>query len=131
MHKVEAIAKLERRAKAIKALGATSLYLFGSVVRNEAKAASDLDLFIDYDRDSRFNAFHLVRIKQYLEGELGLDVDVTTRDGLHPMLRSEIEQSAVRVLLMVRKVRTDLWQENHPVAANRLPIGGLCWGAKG
>ena len=97
MHKVEAIAKLERRAKAIKALGATSLYLFGSVVRNEAKAASDLDLFIDYDRDSRFNAFHLVRIKQYLEGELGLDVDVTTRDGLHPMLRSEIEQSAVRV----------------------------------
>ena len=97
MNKVEVIAKLQRHAKAIKALGATSLYLFGSVVRNEAKPASDLDLFIDYDRDSRFNALDLVGIKQYLEDELGVDVDVTTRDGLHPMLRTEIEQSAIRV----------------------------------
>jgi uncharacterized protein len=97
MNKTEAITELQRHAKAIKALGATSLYLFGSVVRNEAKAASDLDLFIDYDRDSRFNAFDLVGIKQYLEDELGVNVDVTTRDGLHPMLRSDIEQSAVRV----------------------------------
>ena len=97
MNKIEAIAELQCHAKAIKALGATSLYLFGSVLRNEARAASDLDLFIDYDHDSRFNAFDLVGIKQYLEHEFGVDVDVTTRDGLHPMLRSEIEQSAVRV----------------------------------
>jgi predicted nucleotidyltransferase len=81
----------------MRTLGATSLYLFGSVVRDEAKAASDLDLFIDYDRDGRFNAFDLVGIKQYLENELSVDIDVTTRDGLHPMLRSDIEKSAVRV----------------------------------
>ena len=56
-----------------------------------------LDLFIDYDRDSRFNAFDLVGIKQYLENELGTGVDVTTRDGLHPMLRADIEKSAIRV----------------------------------
>jgi predicted nucleotidyltransferase len=97
MNRIEAIAELQRHAKAVKALGATSLYVFGSVVRNEAEDASDLDLFIDYDRDSRFNAFDLVGIKQYLEHELGVDVDVTTRDGLHPMLRSDIEQSAVRI----------------------------------
>ena len=97
MNKIEAIAQLRRHAEAIKALGAASLYLFGSVARNEPEATSDLDLFIDYDRDSRFNAFDLVGIKQYLEHELGVDVDVTTRDGLHPMLRSDIEQSAIRV----------------------------------
>jgi uncharacterized protein len=97
MNKIEAIAELQRHAEAIKALGATSLFLFGSVARNEPEATSDLDLFIDYDRDSRFNAFDLVGIKQYLEHELGIDVDVTTRDGLHPMLRSDIEQSAIRV----------------------------------
>jgi uncharacterized protein len=28
---------------------------------------------------------------------LGVDVDITTRDGLHPMLRTDIEQSAIRV----------------------------------
>ena len=34
---------------------------------------------------------------QDLEAELGIEVDITTRDGLHPMLRGEIEQSAIRV----------------------------------
>ncbi len=78
-------------------MGATSLYLFGSTARDEGQAARDLDLFIDYDPNSKFNAFDLVGIKQYLEDELELAVDVTTRDGLHPMLRAEIEKTAVRV----------------------------------
>ena len=94
---MEAIAKLRELAQAIKAMGATSLYVFGSTIHDEARQARDLDLFIDYDPNSRFNAFDLVGIKQYLEDELELPVDVTTRDGLHPMLRSEIEQTAVRV----------------------------------
>jgi len=78
-------------------MGATSLYLFGSTVRDQGMAARDLDLFIDYDPNGRFNAFDLVGIKQYLEDELKIPVDVTTRDGLHPMLRTEIERTAVRV----------------------------------
>ncbi len=78
-------------------MGATSLYVFGSTVRDETRPARDLDLFIDYDPNSRFNALDLVGIKQYLEDELKLPVDVTTRDGLHPMLKAEIERTAVRV----------------------------------
>jgi hypothetical protein len=97
MNRIEAIDSLKRRADAIKAMGATSLYLFGSVVQDEAARDSDLDLFIDYDPSSRFNAFDLVGIKQFLETELGIDVDITTRDGLHPMLRDIIEQSAIRI----------------------------------
>ncbi len=97
MSKIEAIMKLQRHAEAIKALGATSLFLFGSIARDEANTGSDLDLFVDYDRHGSFNAFDLVGIKQFLEHELGVSVDITTRDGLHPMLRAEIEKSAVRV----------------------------------
>jgi predicted nucleotidyltransferase len=37
MNKREAVAELKRHADAVKALGATSLYLFGSVARDEAK----------------------------------------------------------------------------------------------
>jgi len=48
MNKNEAIAKLKGCADAVKARGATSLYVFGSAVRDEAKDDSDLDLFIDY-----------------------------------------------------------------------------------
>jgi predicted nucleotidyltransferase len=97
MNRIEAIDKLQRQAQAIKAMGATSLYLFGSIAQDEAGRGSDLDLFIDYDPNGHFNAFDLVGIKQLLESELGIDVDITTRDGLHPMLRTGIEQSAIRV----------------------------------
>ena len=94
MKKIEAVSKLKDHAEAIKAMGATALYLS---VRDETKESSDLDLFIDYDPNSKFNALDLVGIKQFLEEELELPVDVTTRDGLHPMLRCDIEQTAVRV----------------------------------
>ncbi len=67
MKKSEAFERLKSNAEAVRALGATSLYLFGSVARDEANAASDIDLFIDYDPESRFNAFDLIGIKLMLE----------------------------------------------------------------
>jgi len=78
-------------------MGATALYLYGSTSRDEATPASDLDLFVDYDPASRFNAFDLVGIKLMLEDQLHIPVDLTTRDGLHPRLRARIEQSATRI----------------------------------
>ena len=78
-------------------MGATALYLFGSTARSEATAASDLDLFVDYDPARKFSLLDLVSIKQFLEENLAVEVDVTTRSSLHPLLRSDIEQSAVRV----------------------------------
>ncbi len=97
MRKQDAIRLLRERAEAIRALGATSLYLFGSVARDEARDESDLDLFIDYDPKSRFNALDLVGIKLFLEESLSLPVDVTTRDSLHPVLKDRIVASAQRV----------------------------------
>ena len=97
MNRNDAIASLKACADAVKARGATSLYLFGSTARGEAKTGSDLDMFIDYDPRKKFSLVDLAGIKLYLEDTLGVDVDVTTRDSLHPMLRKDIEESAVRV----------------------------------
>jgi uncharacterized protein len=97
MNRIEAITNLTHYAPAIKAMGAVSLYLFGSTARDEATNVSDLDLVSDYDPNSRFNALDLVGIKQVLEDQLQMSVDLTTRDGLHPMLKNEIEKSALRV----------------------------------
>lgn len=97
MNKMEAVNKLQGHADAIRSLGATSLYVFGSVVRDEASPDSDLDLFIDYDPSGKFSLLDLVDIKLLLEADLGIRVDITTRDSLHPLLKGEIEQSALRV----------------------------------
>ena len=97
MTRIEAVGKLRSHADALRGLGATSLYLFGSAARDEARPGSDLDVFIDYDPGSRFSLIDLVGIKQYLEEALAVEVDVTTRDSLHPMLKADIERSAVRV----------------------------------
>ena len=97
MTKAEALRKLRDQTDAIKALGATSLYLFGSTARNEATSKSDIDLFLDYDPRGRFNALDLVAAKRLLEKHLGVGVDLTTRKGLHPLIREKIEAEATRV----------------------------------
>lgn len=79
-------------------MGATSLFLFGSTARDEAKPTSDLDLFIDHDPGQNFSLIELIGIKQFLEQELSIAVDLTTRNSLHPMLKADIERTALRVI---------------------------------
>ncbi len=97
MRKDEAISALKEETDAVRALGATSLYLFGSTARDAATVSSDLDLFVDYDLDSRFSLIELVGIKQLLERRLGVPIDLTTRDSLDPLLRDRIEAMADRI----------------------------------
>ena len=97
MTRDEAVERLRNYAEPIRARGATSLYLFGSFARGEAADNSDLDLFVDYDARKKFSLVDLVDIKLFLEEKLGIEVDLTTRDSLHPMLREDIENTALRI----------------------------------
>jgi uncharacterized protein len=97
MDRSEALTRLRAFTGALKERGATALYLFGSTSRNEASAGSDLDLFLDYDPRGKFDALDLVATKRMLQDGLGVDVDLTTRDGLHPLIRKKIEAEATRV----------------------------------
>lgn len=97
MNQGDAIRLLRANGDAARRMGATAMYLFGSVARGEASEGSDLDLFIEYDETRRFSLLDLVGIKQLLEQTVGVEVDLTTRDSLHPRLREEIERSAIRV----------------------------------
>lgn len=97
MNKDQIVSALRSQSDAIRALGATGLFIFGSAARNQATAASDIDVFVDYERGKGFTLVELVGIKQLLEKRLGRDIDVTTRDSLDPLLRQRIEASAERV----------------------------------
>lgn len=95
--RAETIAKLQANAAALRARGATALYLFGSTARDEARVGSDIDIFIDYDAGRKFSLLDLAGLKNFLEDELAAKVDVATRDSLHPLLREGIEKTAIRV----------------------------------
>lgn len=78
-------------------MGATSLYLFGSTARNEAKATSDIDVFIGYRKGSGFSLFDVLKIRRYLSDHLKRPVDVIPRDSLKPAVRAAAEKDAIRV----------------------------------
>jgi uncharacterized protein len=97
MTRDDIISALRDQASDIRALGATALYLFGSTAREEAREDSDVDLFIDYDPE-RFSFIELIRLRERLSQVLGRPADLTTREGLHPLLRRDIEAEAIKVL---------------------------------
>jgi len=96
MTSADIIAALRNQAPDIRSLRATALYLFGSAARGEARDDSDVDLFVDYDPE-RFSFVELIRLRERLSHILGRPADLTTREGLHPMLRPQIEAEAVKV----------------------------------
>jgi uncharacterized protein len=97
MKRATVIDVLRRHGDELRPLGVSSLYLYGSTVRDEAGPDSDVDVFVDPDYD-HFSFVELFRLEKVLTEVLGRKVDVTTRDGLHPLLKREIERDAIKVL---------------------------------
>ncbi len=91
------ITRLQAREPELRALGAKAMFLFGSVLRGNARADSDVDLFIDYYRNRKFSLVDLVRLKYFLETVLHRPVDVLTRDGIHRGIRDRVIAEAVQV----------------------------------
>ncbi len=93
MTRREAMERLRSCEAALRGLGVEHLFLFGSTARDTAGPHSDVDLFVDYAR-GRFGLYELMDVQAIATRALGQRADVTTRDGLHPLLRGDIEQSA-------------------------------------
>jgi predicted nucleotidyltransferase len=83
---------------ALRENGATGLFIFGSRAVGTQRPDSDLDLFIDYDAQAKVpNMFRLMQIEEDISQALGIPVTITTRNALHPLMKSSIERDAVRV----------------------------------
>ncbi len=96
MDREQVIATLRAHEAELHRFGVASLYLFGSVARQEAGAESDVDLFFDTD-NPRFSLIELVDVQERVHDILGAESDVMTRESLHPMLRPRIEAEALRI----------------------------------
>lgn len=92
----EALTRLKALEAQIRALGITSLYLFGSTVRDEARPDSDVDLFGEVD-DDIVKGWAYFGLSREVGDLLGRKVDFIRRQNLHPMLSADIQRSGVRV----------------------------------
>ena len=72
----------------LKSLGVKSLAFFGSAARGEAKATSDIDILVEFDKP--VGLFTFIRLKQRLSEILGRQVDLVTQEALKPQLREHI-----------------------------------------
>jgi predicted nucleotidyltransferase len=97
MKRDQAINILKFHEREFHEAGIGALYIFGSVARDQADAASDVDVFFDLERPHGFTLFDLVAVQERMQDILGTRVDVMTRNGIHPRRRERIEASAVRV----------------------------------
>ena len=86
-----------RKAKPelVKQFGVTRLALFGSTVRNEAGADSDIDIVVSFDGPATSKRYFGVQF--YLEDKLGHSVDLVTEKAMRAELRPFIEREAVNV----------------------------------
>ena len=80
----------------LNAEGIARLYLFGSVLHDEAGPKSDVDLFFDHDLP-KFGLFDYVHLKELANDLLGVRVDLIERSCLHPKIRARVEGQALRI----------------------------------
>jgi uncharacterized protein len=93
----EAIRRLQNAEPEIRALGVERLALFGSVLRNEARANSDIDLLVGFAPGAKsFDRF--LALSELLEERLGRRVEVVTTEALSPFLGPRILAEAEDVL---------------------------------
>jgi len=85
----------EQRGELARNYGVKSLMLFGSVARDQATPASDVDLLVEFDRPVGY--FRLFALQDHLEALLGCKVDVGTPNSLKPRIRERVLGECVRV----------------------------------
>ncbi len=69
--------------------------LFGSMARDEATEASDLDVLVTFEGTPNFDQF--MGLKLHLEDLFGRRVDLVTPNALREELRDRIEREAIHV----------------------------------
>ncbi len=91
----EAVRLIREHRDELERFGVRSLSLFGSVARDEAGEASDVDVLADLGPEPTFDGY--MGLKFFLEDLLGTHVDVVTPGGLHPRIERLVNREVLRV----------------------------------
>ena len=85
----------QQNSELARKFGVKSLLLFGSVARDEATSASDIDLLVEFNRPVGY--FGLFALQDYLEKLFGCPVDLGTTDSFKPYIRERVMGELIHV----------------------------------
>ena len=88
---------LEKLADFCRRYQVRELALFGSMLRQDHRPDSDVDLLVSFQPAARVTFLTLARMQRELEALLGRKVDLVPKDGLKPVIRDHVLATA-RVL---------------------------------
>ena len=88
---------LEKLADFCRRYQVRELALFGSMLRQDHRPDSDVDLLVSFEPAAHVTFLTLARMQRELEALLGREVDLVPKDGLKPGIRDHILATA-RVL---------------------------------
>jgi predicted nucleotidyltransferase len=97
MTRDEIIAKLRETVPALKAEGVTSLAIFGSRSRGDAKADSDLDILVDIDPTAEFSLFDVIGVQHIVQDATGLETQATLRSDIDQRMADRIADDLIKV----------------------------------
>jgi uncharacterized protein len=81
---LEALAELCRRYHV------RELALFGSVLRDDFREDSDIDILVEYEPDARVTLFDHFDLQRALADLVGRSVDLVPKNGLRHLLRDSV-----------------------------------------
>jgi predicted nucleotidyltransferase len=97
MKRHEVLRILAENRDRLRQMAVKSLALFGSVARDEAADASDVDLLVEFDRPVGY--FHFLEVQEFLESVLyPAKVDLVVRSAVFDELKEDIFGEAVNAL---------------------------------
>jgi predicted nucleotidyltransferase len=73
------------------------LSLFGSVLRDDFRADSDIDVLVQFERGARVSFLTLGKMQRELSAIFQRPVDLVPQDGLKPVIRESVLSSAQEV----------------------------------
>jgi hypothetical protein len=84
----EKLAELCRRSRV------KELSVFGSVLRENVKPDSDVDLLVVFQPGARIGLIAFARLQRELSELVGRKVDLVSKNGLKPLIRDEVIASS-------------------------------------
>ena len=96
MQRDQALETIRNHRAELLDFGISSLAVFGSVARDTAGPASDIDVLVEFKNP--VGLFTFVRVQQHLESLLGCRVDLVTPEAIRPIMRDRILAEATRAI---------------------------------